>query len=177
MNKLLKTIVALLEILGGLVGLALIAGALLDKNLNQGAMIVHIGFVLVFLYGILAGAALIKKPRLGLFLSIIYQGIQIPIIMSSKVSFELFAGATFNIIWHETGFGSNLYFGSRYYFNLNSYQPWCFGVNILAFVLFVLLIIELWQEKRTLKNYETELPKVSDQQAMTEMQPNYSWRS
>jgi hypothetical protein len=177
MSKLLRTVVAVMEILGGLVGIGIIANTLLSEQLSQSAVIVNAGFVVVFLYGIAAGAALIKTPRLGLVLSIIYLGLQIPIIITSQLSFDLFSGASVNILWYETGFWCNLLFGSRYYFNLNSGEPWCFGVNILALVLFILLIRQLWLKTDTSTIIEAELPKTDEQTTAAELQPNFSWRN
>jgi hypothetical protein len=78
---------------------------------------------------------------------------------------------------HETGFGSNLLFGSRYYFYLNNSEPWCAGVNILALALFALLLRELFLGTSDLKTNQSELSNISEQQRMTEMHPNYSWRN
>jgi len=173
MNGLLKTAVVLMEIVGGLLGLVLIGRSFLTEDPNQIAMIIHGGFILVFLYGIVAGAALIKKPGLGLWLSLIYQGIQIPIIMSSVFSFDLFSGASFNVFRHSTGFGFNFLFGSRYYFYLNSGEPWLAGVNILALVLFFLLIREIRFESAIAESVESE-PSVC---ATSGLQNLPLWRS
>jgi hypothetical protein len=176
MNKILKTLVVLLEVGGGVIGIALIAEAILTESPGQIALMVHLAFVLVFLFGIMAGIALIKKPKLGLLLSLIYQGIQIPIIMSAKLSFDLFSGATFSTFWYETGFGFNFLFGSRYHFYLNSGESWCTGLNILALVLFVLLTRELWFQTTACRADEFEASESPDPSQVTELQPNYSWR-
>jgi hypothetical protein len=176
MNKILKTLLVLLEVGGGLIGIALIAEAILTENPDKIGMMVHCGFILVFVFGILAGISLTWKPRLGLLLSLIYQGIQIPIIISSKLSFDLFSGATFSTFWHETGFGVNFFFGSRYCFYINGGQPWCAGVNILALVLFILLIRELWFCITASTTSESEVSGIPEQSQIAELQPSCSWR-
>ena len=162
MNTWLKGLVLLLQIGGGLWGLGLIGRSFLAEDLTKIAVIFHGTFIVVFVFGILAGVALIKKPRLGLALSLIYQAIQIPIIISPVVAYTMFSGATFNVYWHKTGWGTNLLFGGRYYFYINSAEPWCAGVNILALVLFVLLIRESWLEARFLEFSKPELSELSD---------------
>jgi len=142
MNKLLKTTVILFQIGGGLLGLVLIGRAILTEQLTQSLVLVHVGFFFIFSFGIVAGVALIKKPVLGLFLSAIFQAIQVPTILTSTISYNMFSGAIFCMYWHESGWGSNFYLGSRYYFNLNSGTTCLFGINIIALILFVLLIRE-----------------------------------
>lgn len=142
MNKLLKMVVLVAQIGGGLVGLGLIGRSLLTEQSNKITMIIHAAFILVFLFGIVAGVILIKKPKLGLLLSAIFQAMQIPLTIGPTVSYALFSGACFNVYRHATGWGFNFLFGSRYYLCLNSGEPWLVGINIVALVLFVLLVRE-----------------------------------
>ena len=144
MNKLLKTVVLLAQIGGGLVGLGLIGRAFLTEHPTKITMIIHVAFILVFSFGIVAGVVLIKRPRLGRLLSAIFQAMQIPLAIGPTVSYALFSGACFNVYKHATGWGFNFLFGSRYYFCLNGREPWLAGINIVALVLFVLLVRESW---------------------------------
>jgi len=176
MSRIVRMVVAVMEILGGLIGIGLIAYALFSEPLSQSSVIVHCGFVLVFLYGIAAGVALLRTERLGLVLSILYMVIQIPIVTTSIFSFDLFSGASVNMLLYESGWWFNFLFGSRYYFNLNSYEPWCFGVNILALALFILLIRELWLERAASRDVETEAPVHYEQPEAIEPRPKFAWR-
>ena len=142
----MKSIVVILQIGGGFLGLALIGRAVLTEQLTQSSVLIHVAFFFIFSFGIVAGVALIKKQKLGLFLSAVFQAIQIPTILTSVVSYNMFCGATFSVYRYETGFGSNFFFGSRYYFYLNSGMPWLVGINVIALVLFVLLIREILYE-------------------------------
>jgi len=142
MNKLLKTVVLLAQIGGGLVGLGLIGRALLTEQLTEMALMIHVAFILVFLFGIVAGVVLIKKPKLGLLFSAVFQAMQIPIIVGPTLAYALFSGVSFNVYKHATGWGFNFLFGSRYSFSLNSGQPSVLGINLVAVVLFVLLVRE-----------------------------------
>lgn len=160
MNKWLKSFLLLSQIGGGLLGIGIIGRVFLAGNLTPIAMIINSAFVIVFAFGILAGLALIKKPKLGLILSLIFQGIQIPIIITPSIGYILSSGAFLNVYWHGTGWGTKFAFlGSRYYFYLNSGEPWCAGANIVALVLFVFLIREIWLEAAVLKISKSELSK------------------
>jgi hypothetical protein len=140
MNKYLKITVSLLQVLGGLLGIALICINFLSGQLTMIGVMFNFAFVLVFAFGIMAGVVLIKKEKPGILLSMIFQAMQIPVLIGPKLSYILFTGACFNIYKHAMGFGFDFYFGSRYYFNINSGEPWLTGINIVALVLFILLL-------------------------------------
>jgi hypothetical protein len=186
MNKLLKNIVILFQIGGGLLGLGLIGQAILTEQLTQSLVLVHVGFFFIFSFGIVAGVALIKEPVLGTFLSAIFQAIQVPTILTSTISYNIFCGAMFNIYWHETGYGSNFYFGSRYYFNLNNGTPWLFGINIIALILFFLLIREFLYEVIVANSHrprqrrvypEQNFEHVQDSQTNSPIRHSIPWHS
>jgi hypothetical protein len=143
MSKSLKTIVSIIQISGGLVGLGLIGRSLLTEQIIQSTTIVHGIFILVFTFGIVAGVALIMRPKLGLWLSAAFQVMQIPILIGPTAAYALFSGVCFNLYRHATGFGFNFLFGSRYYFAIQSGEPWMVGTNALALVFFILLIREI----------------------------------
>lgn len=144
MNRFLKMIVLLVQIVGGLLGLSLIGQSFLKEHLAQITVIFHIVFIFVFSFGIVAGAALIFKPRLGLVLSAIFQAIQIPFVTGPMVAYSLSSGACLNLYKQATGWGFNFFLGSHYVFYLNSRQPWLIGINIVALVLFIFLVKEIW---------------------------------
>jgi hypothetical protein len=170
MNKWLKNTVILFQVGGGLLGLGLIGRAILTEQLTQSSVVIHAGFFFIFSFGIVAGISLIKNQNMGLLLSTIFQAIQIPTILTSTISYNMFSGAIFNIYRHETGYGSNFYFGSRYYFNLNSDTPWLFGINVIALILFVLLIREILYEAWTAKLYQPQQRRVYSEQHSEQIQ-------
>ena len=145
MNKWLKIFLLIAQIGGGLIGLGITGRILLAGNLSPIGMIINGTFGLVFAFGILAGVALIKKERLGIILSLIFQCIQIPIIITPAIAYVFSSGAFLNIFWQHGGWGTRFAFlGSTYYCYLNGGQPFCAGVNIVALVLFGFLARELW---------------------------------
>ena len=156
MNRLLKTIVSLIQIGGGLVGISLIGRSLLSNRLTNSTVIINIVFILVFFFGIMAGLALLTNSKPGLLMSVVFQAMQIPIFKGSTAAYSLFSGACFNLYRHKTGFGFNFLFGSSYHFSIGTGNPWLLGVNILALVLFILLVREIWVESTGMKIRQLE---------------------
>jgi len=143
MNKSLKIILLIIQIGGGLLGLGLIGRSILTEQLTQTAVIIHIAFIFVFLFGIAAGVVLIKRLKLGLWMSAVFQAMQIPILIVPAAAYAMVSGACLNLYRHATGFGFNFLFGSRYYFAIHSNESWMVGINAIALVLFILLVREI----------------------------------
>ena len=143
MNKSLKTILLIIQVGGGLLGLGLIGRSILTEQITQTAVIIHIAFSLVFLFGIIAGVTLASKPKLGLWLSAVFQAMQIPVLIAPMAAYALFSGACLNLYRHGTGYGFNFLFGSRYYFSIHNGESWMVGINAIALVLFILLVREI----------------------------------
>lgn len=168
MNKWLKIFLVIVQIGGGLLGIGIIGRVLLGENLKPVEMIIAAAFVILFAFGIMAGAALIWKPKLGLILSLIFQGIQIPIIITPVVSYILSSGVYVNVFWHETGWGTEYaLLGSRFYFYLKSGGPQCVGVNIVALVLFFFLVSEIWFKAVAVKISKSESSNIPDQPVLS----------
>ena len=177
-NKWLRAFLLLLQIGGSILGCVIIGRVLLESDQTQVTVMYNAGFLVVFAFGILAGVALITKPGLGIVLSLIFQGIQIPLFASPVVSYNMFSGGFLNVYWHNNGWGTNFAFlASRFHFYLNSAEPLFVGVNILALALFVLLIRELWwhvAELRAGRFKFAGLPAM-DQDSLSAEEPE-SWR-
>lgn len=164
MNKWLKIFLLIGQIGGGLLGFYVIGRVFLAGNMTPIELMICAAFAIIFAFGILAGVALIKKPRFGLLLSLIFQGIQIPIIITPVVSYILSSGVYVNFLWHETGWKVEYaLLGSRFYFYLNSGGPRCSGVNIVALVLFVFLVREIWFNAAAMKISKPESSNIPDQ--------------
>jgi hypothetical protein len=144
MNKLLKMIVLLVQIGGGLVGVALIGRTFYRDQLAQTTQVIHGIFAFTFLFGILAALTIIFRPRAGFVLSAIFQAIQIPVFTKSGITYSLSSGACLNLYKQANGWGLNFFFGSHYSFYLNSVRPPLAGINIIALILFIFLIKEIW---------------------------------
>lgn len=164
MNKWLKIFLLIGQIGGGLLGFYVIGRVFLEGDLTPIEVMISATFAILFAFGFVAGIALIKKPRLGLILSLIFQGIQIPIIITPVVSYILSSGVYVNVFWHETGWKIEYaLLGSRFYFYLNRGGPRCTGVNIVALVLFVFLVREIWFKAAAMKISKPESSNIPDQ--------------
>jgi hypothetical protein len=164
MNKWLKIVLLLFQIGGGLLGIVLVGRVFLGGSMSAVEVIIYTAFAIVFGFGILAGVVLISKPGLGLKLSLIFQSIQIPIIITPVVSYILYTGGFLSVYRSETGWGADFAFlGSRFYFYLYRGEPWCVGVNIVALALFVVLVREIWFKEASMKISKSESSNIPDQ--------------
>jgi len=177
MNKSLKTIVLIMQIGGGLLGLGLIGRSILTEQLTHTAVIIHIAFIFVFLFGIAAGVALVKRPKLGLWLSAVFQAMQIPIVIMPAAAYVLVSGACLNLYRHATGIGFNFLFGSRYYFSIHSGESWMAGINVLALVLFILLVREIRFEAATAKICKPQPSMEQPSQQFTQAHDHHTYGS
>ncbi len=182
MNKWLRAFLLLLQIGGGALGFVIIGRVLLEGNQTPATVMFNAAFLVVFAFGILAGVALIMKPGLGLVLSLIFQGIQIPLFASPAVSYNMFSGGFFNVYWHQNGWGADFGFlTSLFHLYFDGVQPSFLGVNILALVLFVLLIRELWWHAAALRTRRFAFADTPTEPAMAHGSPSAeepeSWRS
>lgn len=178
MNKWLRALLLLLQIGGGILGFVIIGRVLWETDQSQVTVTYNTVFLAVFAFGILAGVALITRPGLGLVLSLIFQGIQIPIFASPPVLYNMYSGGFFNVYWHENGWGTNFVFlWSRCVVDFNSSEPLFLSVNILALAMFVLLIREMWWRvaelrSRMFKFADTPTEPVMDQDPPSTEEPS-----
>ena len=181
MNKWLRTVLLLLQIGGGVLGFVIIGRVLWETDQTRATVMYNAAFLVVFAFGILAGVALITRPGLGIVLSLIFQGIQIPLFASPAVYYKMFSGTFFNVYWHANGWGTDFAFlTSGFHFYLNGQQSLFFGVNILALVLFVLLLREMWWYVAKLRSRSLKFADSPVQPAMAQGAPSAegppSWR-
>ncbi|RKY06219.1 MAG: hypothetical protein DRP66_09255 [Planctomycetota bacterium] len=163
----------LLQIGGGAIAFVIIGRVLWETNQTQETVMYNAAFLVVFAFGILAGVALITRPGLGLVMSLIFQGIQIPLFASPVVSYKMFSGGFFNVYWRRNGWGADFAFlASRFDFYLNGGESLFLGVNILALVLFVLLIREMWWHVAELRDGRFKFADMPGRPAMAHDSPS-----
>jgi hypothetical protein len=99
MNRWVRRIVAVLEIGGGFMGImALWQAKLWVKDASSAVLTLSLtlAILLVFLclglLGIAAGLLVAENRRLGLWLSLLYQAVQIPVILSAAVIYQYLPG-------------------------------------------------------------------------------------
>jgi hypothetical protein len=93
MNRWMRRIVAVLEIGGSFMGiLALLLAKPWARGLSPGTMTVLLVFLCLGLLGLAAGLLVAEGRRLGLWLSLLYQMVQIPVIVSAAVTYQFLPG-------------------------------------------------------------------------------------
>ena len=138
-NWIIRTILVL-QIGGGFLGIFLTLQMLLQYDLSVQNLIVYIIAALFFIFGIYSAMLLSERKSKGLDYSILYNLIQIPILSSPILSFEVHVGAYFGIIAQLTGFSFRPSLGSAYNFSiLSPSDNFVIGINILALVIFLIL--------------------------------------
>lgn len=156
MNRWLERLLILSEIGGGFLGIALVARDFSVSEKNMVFMIVNAAFAVVFLLGIIAGFALIESPQRGVVLSGLYQALQIPSFVFYSVEYHFGSGFVGMIYFSKTGVDTSFYLDARYSLYLSSNAPFYFGLNLIALLLFVYLLI---MDRRLLRRKRTKLPE------------------
>jgi hypothetical protein len=142
MNRWIRCILIVLEVGGGFMGIAVVLLTPGWDSLPPKSLIVVICFCFVYALGILSGLALVEKPQLGIPLSAIYQAMQIPVFTCPLVSYLLVSGLQLGGGWLEGRPVLLFEFGAHSrFFLLRHAEPSLIGVNILAFALFVYLLL------------------------------------
>ncbi len=134
-----------LEVGGGFAGISMIF--ILQKWDTSMPIYAWIGSIFIcfmFLFGIVAGLALVERPQLGAALSAVYQALQIPVVSSPMLTYTLLSGLRIGVGWFKGRPAFLFGFGARCtFFLFRRSDPWIIGVNVLALVLFVYLLSQL----------------------------------
>ncbi len=139
MDRWIKRLISVLQIGGGFFGFTLILQGFTSNELTPMFVILNVVFSLVFLFGIIAGFALIENKKLGVLLSQIYQGIQILMISSPIIVYTFSSGFMVGVSCMGANIGAFFRLGSHYYFYLFQDAPWGIGVNFVALFFFLYL--------------------------------------
>jgi len=145
MNKFIVYLLVILEVGGGFMGFSVIlAFQPWSKNMNAFQWSACIGACFLFIFGIIAGLALIKESRYGIVSSAIYQVFQVPFILSNVISYNVLSGVKLVVgvlggmpyVTIDIGARSTIIFNRQT-------DSWGFGINLIALILFVYLISQL----------------------------------
>jgi hypothetical protein len=144
MNRWIKYLLIVLEVGGGFAGFSVLIVSLMNTGITASSWIFPIISGAMFLFGIVAGLALIERPRFGAVMSAVYQAFQIPILSSPLLTYTLVSGLQIGIGWFKVRLALFFQFGARstlFIFRHN--DPWIIGVNVSALALFVYLLLQL----------------------------------
>ena len=134
-----------LEIGGGFLGVwTTVSMSRIARNMSHNYWILNIPAILLFLFGIGAGLALVQRPRLGIVLSGVYQALQIPALLSPLLCYKLQSGLLIGVVWSQGKVGPWIEFGSTFGFQVFGFKGSALiGINLLALALFVFILLEL----------------------------------
>ncbi len=142
MNRWVRRILIVLEVGGGFMGFSMMLVSLKGGVSMPAHAVIGFGvFACAFLFGIFSGLTLVDKPKMGVLLSAVYQMIQIPIVSSSWITYNLYSGAQIGIHWSEGKLAVTFHCGARSFFAWEHGEPVQIGVNVLALGLFIYLLM------------------------------------
>lgn len=137
-DLMLRRGVALLEIIGGILGVV----TALDYLSNSAGIGVIICLLFAGFYGysVLAGYWLWQNLAKGYRASVLLQLLQIPVLVSPLLTYEFVSGLMLRILIGTGGFDTSLNFGSQFTFELMPQNTgFSIGVNCVPVVVYYLL--------------------------------------
>lgn len=141
MNRWMRRIVAILEIGGGFMGvMALLLTEPWAKGFSPGTTTISLVILCLALLGLAAGLLVAEGRQLGLWLSLLYQVVQVPIIVSAAVTYQFLPGL--QIVAGHFGDSGSLFFQCQSKFAFFIGRPpeasgW--GLNLSALFFFLYL--------------------------------------
>ncbi len=154
-------VIGVLQIGGGFLGLTTTLELLVTREHSLATAIVTLVIMGVFVFGILAGLALLERRRFGIRGSQMFQLIQIPILASSLLVYRLSAGLLIGvgIGGRETQLAFVSRLGTDWELYVGADRPWLVGINLAA----VAALVFLWRVEHTL--VKPRATKVETEQA------------
>jgi hypothetical protein len=139
MNKWMKRLLVVFQIGGGFAGLVVGAQYLFMSDASVTSVIICLIFSTIFVFGIVTGLVLIENERVGILLSQIFMGIQIPLLSSPIIEYKLISGLGVVVFFQAAKVGLNSWLGCHYTFYLFREAPWGIGMNLVALMFFIYL--------------------------------------
>ena len=147
MHLIARLTLGILEVIGGILGVALIAVDAWSEGTLAFAPLLFGG---VYVLTIAAGVALLRGNRAGGLLSLLVQLLQLPRVATAGCTYSFAAGAGVWVMFGSSGAGISHSLGSAYSWStIASAGAFPFGVNIVAaLAIAVLLAIRSPRTKR-----------------------------
>lgn len=141
MNKNVIRAIAIVEMIGGIVGVAtfFFLGIKVFSNILIASILSF--FIALYILSFLAGLWLWKFSRRGIILSVIMQLLQIPIISFSSLYYKFFSGLNVSLGFFQSKLSFYFNLGSSWELNIpNTDEPSGFGLNIVAIIFLICLL-------------------------------------
>ena len=130
-----RRVIGILTLGGSSAGLGAIATEVPISEIGGFSLLIFAVFSVVFLYGIAVGVLILENAENSLGFALPFWLAQIPVIQFPWVSYRLFTGAKFDIVYlsnHSIDLAWSG--GSRVTFLLNTSTDWAIGANVVAIV-------------------------------------------
>lgn len=140
MSRKIAKIIAIVEMLGGIVGVAtfFFLGISVFSNILVASILSF--FIALYILSFLSGLWLWKFTRRGIISSIIVQILQAPIISLPFLYYKFFAGLNLSIGVFQSKISANFNLGSSWELNIpNTDQAFGIGLNIIALIFLICL--------------------------------------
>lgn len=152
MHAVARLLVGVMEVVGGMLGLALIGASAIDRNALPW---IDCAFAAAFVMMVVAGLALLRKHRLGRPLSMTVQAIQLPWIGAGALTYQLAAAVGLWVVISENGVHLEDAVGSMWRVELGSpaggTSPLPLGVNLVAAICLAMLLTMTQHQRKVLK--------------------------
>ena len=145
MNRWVRSLLLVTEVGGGFTGLTFtVMECLQQTDAALETYVFRAMFAGVSIYGIIAGIALVERARLGMWLSLVCLGAQIPVLSSPAFTYSLLFGVRLGVGWRaDQGILALCQIGARMTIGLMHRAPLIVGVNLFALVLFMYLLLRV----------------------------------
>ena len=118
---------------GSATGIAVISAQVLGAPLNPFTLVVLLIFAVLYAFGIFAGMLLLEQDPRSIIKVFSFWVFQIPVISSSWITYEFFAGLRFNFTVSTEGVVTFMpAIGSQFSLLIGHDTPTVFGVNFVA---------------------------------------------
>ena len=148
MKRCLRVVLIVCQIGGGFSGISvLLSSREWNASVPLSVWVLSSLFAILFLSGIIAGLWAAEGKRHWAVLSAVYQGLQIPVVSCPAITFGFYSGIELRLGWWRNEPVLVTGVGARCVLSLFHSDPWGIGINVLALVLFMYVILELRSQR------------------------------
>jgi hypothetical protein len=140
MNKWQRRAIGILTLGGSSVGLAALLAHVSVSKLHGISLLISTIFAATFVYGITVGVLIIEEKGNSLSLALPFWLAQVPVFQSAWISYGLFTGAKFDILFlSDLTINYELSGGANFSLYLFPEQSTAVGVNVVAIIVCYLI--------------------------------------
>lgn len=140
-----RRVIGVLMLAGSASGLAIIVLTVSRLQLDPATGLIFLAFFAVFVYGIVVGVLMLRQHRSGSALALPFWLLQIPVLQSKWLTYELFTGLKVDVLfWQDPDLklAFNFQFGAQFEFYIGAGSEFAAGINVIA----IFIAWLLWKE-------------------------------